>query len=210
MIPSLSPRLGALAILLAFLSPIPTLTAQAPTPDAFTPGDGVIMQWGGAVYECFQYPQSLPTEAPHETPTGVNTFEPPPTFTPHVYASPTPTAHDQTPTRETTPPPPIHATAQPKPTVTPTARPTPATTPQSACIGTVTSLTGLNVREWPELDAPKLGVLWYGARVELFGITWDNAGGKWYDVRWVDGWGNVYALHIKVNDVIYCGGLTED
>jgi hypothetical protein len=112
-----------------------------------------------------------PTEAPHETPT----FAAPPTFTPAVFASSTPTPPTVTPTQEI---------------ITPAPHPTATPTPGGACYGTVTAQPHLRVRNEPY--GAILGVLEYGARVELFGGVWDSDGAKWYDVRWGAGFGYVH------------------
>lgn len=201
-----SPAIGTLlmAMIVASLFALPA-TAQAPPPERIVEAVYMDVQIDGELikFQCLPV-TSDDTEASHEeTP-----FAPPPTFTPSVYASPTPSPETTTPTQEIGTPPPPRATLAPKPTVTPTRIATLATTPHSACYGRVLALKGLNVREWGDRNAPDIGDLWYGAIVELFGYVWDSAGDKWYDVRWNDGWGYVHAGWIAPEPA--CWGLTVD
>ena len=107
---------------------------------------------------------------------------------------------ERTPTPEVITP---FATAYPT-----TTHPTAVTTPQSACVGTVTSATGLNVRERPELNAPIIGGLRHGQQIDLharagFNEYWYRIWGNDADVR-----GYVYARWIAPDPT--CWRLTGE
>ncbi|MHC4621411.1 MAG: SH3 domain-containing protein, partial [Planctomycetota bacterium] len=189
------PLIGALAATLLALLSLPTTTAQAPTP---TPGmvynvwvvsDNRVVELKCVEVETVDL--GTPTEAPHETPT----FAAPPTFTPAVWATATPTPPTVTPTQE-------HAT------LAPTPHPTSATTPVSACQGRVLAQPRLNVRAMPTLTGRVIGSLHYGAMVDLHA----KAGrAQWYRIWWVSAgeWAYIAAEWIAP-DPAACWGLLSE
>lgn len=201
MIPRLSPWMGALtATMLALLTPYPLATAQAPPPDVR------YIRIDADDYYCVLI-NAPPTETfpSQETPIAL-----PPTFTPSIFATPTPTAQDATPTQEIATPQLPHATLVPKPTVTPTSIPTSATTPLSACVGWIMEQRGVNVRSAPYIASSTWrGVLGYGAYTDLHGYTFDSLGNKWYRIWWGNEWAYIAADYVSPQSAA-CGGLTED